>query len=201
MEATRNTKENQRPRWAERVSRFAIGRLYRSDATGLRDDELLDEIGMALYMRVESILTVTDGHRGLIKCWGCAGRIEHKMHRRTGTVIRCAACGWSIAWADYHRSYRRKQLVAGGMEAFFREFYEQYPRARTYPEKMRRIDTLIHRYHWELEGSPGRSGAVNLIGGTQEEVVAFLNELTYGPGGTDGLRETRDSWRKKGRRE
>ena len=69
--------------------------------------------------------------------------------------------------------------------------------AGTYGEKMILIDTLLHRYHWELEGDPGGPGAVGLIGGSRTEVIAFLNELTYGGGSTPGLQQTRTQWRKK----
>jgi predicted RNA-binding Zn-ribbon protein involved in translation (DUF1610 family) len=161
---------------------------------GLRDEELVDEVGTAFLARVESSLRVSDAHQGLITCPGCGERIEHRMHRRRGTTIRCADCGWSVAWEAYHKSYRKKQLVAGGMEPFFREFQARYPLARGYQEKMLLIDALIHRFHGELAGSPGRSGAVNLIGGTWEEVLGFLDRLAQGPGSTPGLAENRAAW-------
>jgi len=45
--------------WAPPVSKEKIRRLYESDASGLRDDELLDDVGITLYLRCKSILTVT----------------------------------------------------------------------------------------------------------------------------------------------
>ena len=36
----------ERPKWSARVSRFKIAKLYRSDAEGICDEELVDEIGI-----------------------------------------------------------------------------------------------------------------------------------------------------------
>jgi len=85
-------------------------------------------------------------------------------------------------------------MLSAGLETFFRDFALGFPKARNYGEKMVLIDQLLHRYHWELEGEPGGPAAVNLIGGTRGEVLAFLNELTYGKGSTPGLSATRQRW-------
>ncbi|MDE2700663.1 MAG: hypothetical protein OXI23_17485, partial [Gemmatimonadota bacterium] len=52
--------------------------------------------------------------------------------------------------------------------------------ARSVQEKMILIDTLIHRYHWELEGGLSGPGARDLIGGKPNEIIDFLNNLSYG---------------------
>ncbi len=112
-------------------------------------------------------------------------------------MLRCSGCGWGLTWDEYFRSYRKKHLLAGGMETYFREFLSAWPVAKTYGEKVVLIDTLIHRFHWELEGEPGGPGAVGLIGGTRNEILAFLNELTYGDLSTSGLEARRHEWRNK----
>ena len=73
----------------------------------------------------------------------------------------------------------------------------RYAIARLYQQKLVLIDTLLHRYHWELEGEAGGPGAVGLIGGTRNEVIAFLNELSYGQHSSPGLEQNRAQWRKK----
>ena len=44
--------------WAERVSRRDIQRLYESDAQGMLDQELLDEVHYAIYVRVRDMFDV-----------------------------------------------------------------------------------------------------------------------------------------------
>ena len=45
-----------RPVWAPRVPRFKIAQLYHTDARGLQDEDLADEVGVALLVRIESCL-------------------------------------------------------------------------------------------------------------------------------------------------
>lgn len=191
----------QRPTWAPRVSRYAIARLYRIDASGIRDEDMVDEVGYALLARIQDILIATDAHRGRVHCRECGSVIRRRPSGLRRDVERetvtCKQCGWQLPWLEYYKSYRNKHLLAGGMEPFFHEFVADFPAARGYGEKIVLIDTLIHRYHWELEGKGGGPGAVNLIGGTRDEVIAFLNELTYGGDSTAGLEENRRHWRKK----
>ena len=186
--------ERERPRWAGRVRRLDIARLYRSDAGGLRDEELADEIGIAFYARISDILVCTEAHRGRAACPECGEIIQRRPPKlredSLSEILRCE-CGWELSWDEYFRSYRKKNLLAGGMEHYFREFLSAWPLATGSGEKIVLIDTLIHRYHWELEGEPGGPGAVGLIGGSRNEVLAFLNELTYGDESTPGLAERR----------
>ncbi len=191
-----------RPQWAPRVSRYKIWQLYQSDAKGLQDEELVDDVGWALLARVQDCLVVNEAHyRGRVMCPRCGTIIERKHnlreHHPEETLI-CPAGDWSTTWEDYHKSYRNKHLSSPGLETFFREFAEQFPRAKTYREKMVLIDALLHRYHWELEfEQPYAPGASTLIGGGREEILAFLNQLTYGEGSTPGLTETKTRWLQK----
>jgi hypothetical protein len=56
-------------RWAPKVRQEQIWRLYQNDARGLIDEELIDEVGWALYSRCQSILWVTDRNR--VPCPRC----------------------------------------------------------------------------------------------------------------------------------
>jgi len=183
------------------VSRHEIARLYRADARGVRDEGLLDEVGYGLLVRIEDILTVTEAHRGRVKCPNCGEvilRSKPKLRKDAEKeMLECGGCEWRLPWMEYFRSYHKKRLLAGGLEPFLREFAREYPRAKGYGGKIVLVDTLLHRYHWELEGNPGGPGAANLIGGTRNEVIAFLNELAYGRDSTSGLEENRTQWRKK----
>jgi hypothetical protein len=177
-----------RHQWAARVSRYKIWQLYRADAAGRQDGELADEVGWALLARIRDCLLVTEAHRGRVPCPVCGAVIERAHSHRDRVpdeVIACPQGHWSVTWREFRKSYRNKHLGSAGLETFFRDFAARYPRAKTYGEKMVLIDTL---------GDPGGPGATNLIGGSREEVIAFLNQLTYGERTTPGLTETKARW-------
>jgi ribosomal protein L37AE/L43A len=168
--------------WADKVRKEKIARLYETDARGLRDDELVDDVGYALYVRCVSILEVTEAARGRAKCHACGHIILHGAHR--DEVLHCEKCGWEITWAAYKKSYRQKQLFGGAALQAFKDFVARFPNAQTYPQKMLLIDTLIHEFHWNLIRGNGvleatRPAAANLIDcGKLADVAAFLGELS-----------------------
>src|SRR5215207_621654 len=97
-------------RWAAKVSQWKIRRLYETDARGIIDEERIDELGWALWDRCDSILTVTAAHYGHVRCLECGTDIERPQPAPADERVICGACGWQIAWATYHQSYRGKQL-------------------------------------------------------------------------------------------
>jgi hypothetical protein len=100
--------------------------------------------------------------------------------------------------ACYHKTYQGKQLHGGGAIWAFKNYIEEFTRARTPRERMLTIDRLIHVFHCELVQDPVRSVGVNLIyGRNTREVTEFLNVLTYGDASTPELKETRAVWEKK----
>jgi hypothetical protein len=189
-------KKNKKPVWAPRVPRYKIAHLYHMDAMGIRDDELIDEVGYGLLCRIKSCLTVTEAVHGRVTCPCCENVIVRKYgprDRRNDELIKCS-CGWEMIWSEYHKTYHKKHLQSTGLKKIFKDFVEQFEGARNYQEKMILIDVLLHVFHWQLEGESGGPGAVNLIGGTRSEILAFLNELNYGEQSTEGLNETKKQW-------
>ncbi len=188
------------PRWAGRVPRWKIARLYESNAAGIWDDALIDDVGMSLWARCRDCLRVTEAHRGRAPCPVCDAAVEHQWERDRALV--CARCGWEGNWPDYLASYQDKQLHAGGMEGYFAQYIEQYPKARSARDRMLLIDLLIHRFHREYAGhaareaDPGRPGGVNLIGGRLNRIVKFLDALACGDRTAPELHETKQRWRR-----
>jgi len=183
-------------RWAPRVPLNLIRRLYQSDARGLRDEELLEEVGIALYARCESILRLTDAYiRGLVICPACGGKIQIAVegrHRNRTMAVRCNACGWETTWLAFKHAFDDKRLHAGNAGPVFREYMGRYPHTKTPAEKMRLIDWLLHEFH-KIRGR-GESGlaASNLLEGNWQQVLAFLDELA-------GFRPEEDAgeWRRR----
>ena len=185
-------------RWEPRVPGLRIRRLYETDARGILDEELLDEVAYALYSRCESILTVTEAVRGRVKCPRCGmicTRVRAASRKSREDPLRCPDCAWETTWGDYRRSYENKRLFGGGAVEAFRAYVEQFPRVRTPQEKMLLIDRLIHAIHNELFDRPQRPAAVNLIDGDVRTVTALLEGLAYGAASTPGTAETKAAWR------
>ncbi len=115
------------PRWAQRVPQAKIRQLYESDARGLYDEELINEVGWALYARCRSLIEAEAARQGRAKCHQCEGIIAHSGGKEE--VLRCRACGWEITWAAYFRSIQHKQLSGPDLVGIFTEFTSRFPNA------------------------------------------------------------------------
>jgi hypothetical protein len=178
-------------RWARRVRQDKIRRLYTLDAKGITDDDLIDDVGYAMFARCESIRTATRAHAGKATCPRCRAKVEHSWDKNE--MLACQ-CGWQTTWGEYLKTYQGKQLFGGKAYPMFRAFIDRWPQARTSREKMLAIDGLIHAVHGEFQGAMGRPAACNLIEGTARELIAFLDALAYGPQSTEGIAEARREW-------
>jgi hypothetical protein len=190
--------------WPRRVRKHKIRRLYESDAQGMLDEELVDDVGISLFVRCESILTIHEAKHNRVQCPRCArqGRTTIIQRLRPSRdprdeLLVCPVCDWQLTWGEYALSYKRKQLNAGGAVSAFARYVRRYPEARTPKEKMLAIDQLIHAFHYSLVHRPElptRPAGVNLIQGKLGDVIQFLNELTYGTQSTEGLADSQQSW-------
>ncbi len=188
----------QLPVWAPRLRKSQIQRLYQSCARGLLDDDLVDEVGFCLYSRCISLLEVTSAIRGNPLCPKCGASAQIDI--TPDPFVRCTGCDWICPWVDYQKTYQRKGLFAGGLEPFVKDFVQKFPATRAYAERMVLIDSLIHRFHWESEGvDDGRPGATSLIEGKMKDIMAFLDQLTYGEKTPLEIEQTREEWRRKWR--
>jgi len=188
-------------RWHPRVPRDKIRRLYLSEACGPLDEELLDEVGITLYLRCISILQVEDARQGRVHCPRCdrEGRetiIVGKSGKQS-EMLRCPVCGWMLTFGEYASAYKRKQLNLGGAGDAFRSYVAAYPDARTPRAKMLLVDTLIHAFHYSLREEPDlptRAACVNLIKGRLRDVERLLDDLAYGEGTRPEMLSTRQRW-------
>jgi hypothetical protein len=190
--------EGEEIRWEPRVSQQKIRLLYETDAKGIYDEELIDEVGFALLARCQSFLEAEAARRGEAKCHGCGAAILHEADlSREGRrqLLTCAECGWQVTWGEYFATIQKKQLSGPDLESLFRDFISRFPRANGPREKMVLIDQLIHGFHYSMHTGPRRPSAVNLIQGRLWDVMHFLNELTYGEKSTPGTRDAAAAWR------
>ena len=186
-----------RIQWAPRVSPQKVLRLYQTDARGILDEELIDDVGYGLLARCESIRTVSDAYRGRIECPQCSALVVEekgqwarwdKQH-----LLRCRECDWQMLWGEYHKTFQGRQLRGHNFEPEFKHFLQHFPRARTPAEKMIIIDRLIHAVHT----GTAKPAAVNLLSGKARKLTLFLDNLAYGDGSTSGVKQTKAEWNRK----
>ncbi len=188
-------RSNQAIRWAAKVPQWKIRRLYEADASGIIDDDRIDEVGWALWDRCDSILTVTAAHHGLVRCPSCGSDIERQQNQSADERVVCGACGWQIAWATYHQSYRGKQLFGANAVDIFKAYHQAFPQAQSPSAKMLLIDQLIHAFHVSI-AEIGRPVAANLIEGSLAENIRFLDALTHSGTSATGVGDSQPAWRR-----
>ena len=182
--------------WAPKVQRAKVRRLYETDALGIHDEVLIEDVGSALLERCRSILRVTAGEVACPRCGTVFACVCGRLEVDDVSVCPTSGCGWQTTACAYHASWRHRELLGANTLPAIAAYAERYPAARTPQARMILIDQLIHAFHWDLKaGLPNRSTANNLIEGSHNEVVAFLDQLTYGDAGTPGLADSRAAWR------
>ena len=189
--------------WGRRLAKEKLRRLYESDAKGLLDEDLLDDVGMTLYCRCQDILTVAEAKGGKVRCPRCQKRGQttfmqrpHKRGDARDFVIACEKCNWQITWGEYTLTFKRKQMNLGGARAVLESYIAAYKAARTAKQKLIAVDRLIHEFHYYFN-KPRRPVGPNLIQGQLTDILLFLDELTYGPQSTPELKQVRDEWKSR----
>ena len=188
-------------KWCKKVPQKLILQLYNQSISGINDNELADEVGWALYARCESIISVTNGYENeVLVCPNLCGA-NVKLVENT---FNCP-CGFHATWEDFRVSYKGKQLYAANALPIFLDFHKNFPRAKTYGEKLICIDILIHSfhvrnsYHKELSSTDienenvalNRPTGANLIEGSLKDVILFLDNLSAIPNSQE-----KERWRK-----
>ena len=171
--------------WSPRVSKDMLKRLYESTTQGIWDEDLIDDVGITLYLRCRDILAI---HQALterkVTCPHCQQRGTDTLITRKNadnTPMKCPACGWTMTWTEYHHTFQGRQLNPGGAVEYFKDFVKTYAQARAPKDKMLAIDRVIHEFHFslrELPDQPTRAAGVNLIDGKLTDVIEFLNQLS-----------------------
>jgi hypothetical protein len=174
-------------------------RLYESDAAGMLDAELVDDVGWRLWERLSDVLRV---NRGDVRCPSCGTDLHVQDPFAPEERVATCSCGWSVTVAEYQASKRKRDLH-GNCPAYA-SFVERFPKAATPRERMMLIDGVIHELHLTMQGDPSNFAARNFIEGSRPTIVALIEELALGPGSNiaAGARARweaqRDRYREKG---
>jgi ribosomal protein L37AE/L43A len=163
-----------RPKYAPKLSVALVTRLYRSDALGIQDEELIADVGWRLHARCRDVLMVSDSR---VRCPECRTEFEVPwLGYADEHVAECPGCGWSTTAGAYHASWRHHDLRGGNARDAFAAFVEQFPTTETYRERMLMIDRLVHAVH-----VTGGLAARNLFEGRPRKVVEALDSLAAAP--------------------
>jgi hypothetical protein len=192
--------------WAPKVSLAKIRQLYVKEAQGICEDELIDDVGLGLYFRCESIIEYTEAvQHGRVRCKRCArlgnDTIIKRESMKPTELLKCPVCAWQIRWRVYVREAEKASgnLHWGNAQAAFERYLQTYPQCTTSKEKIVAIDRLIHEFHWltmgeDKEAEGWKPAGVNLLQGSTAQVLALLDELTYGGQAPAEVLEMRDWW-------
>jgi len=159
-----------RLRFAPKIPVSWLEQLYRRDALGVRDDELMDKVGARLYARCRDILLVSDSR---LDCPECGAQMQvlwigHRADERSA----CPSCGLSITADEFHKSFEHQDLLGMNAKPAFMAFVAGYPAAQGYRQKLLLIDRLVHAVH-----SGGNLAVRNLVEGAPRDVLAKLDRL------------------------
>lgn len=179
--------------WSPKIRPSKIWQLYQNDARGTIDEVLVEDVGLALLQRCQSVKLVTQRQVECPRCGTVFSVCEPGSWRMLPGVQTCPkpGCGWETTAEEWHQSWRHRDLLGSAAIEAFETYLQSYPRAHTTEEQMVCIDQLIHSFHMSLQvQKPNRSFANNLIEGPHDQVVELLDRLFAKPGGTD-----KEEWR------
>ncbi|MBI4732281.1 MAG: hypothetical protein HY781_09210 [Chloroflexi bacterium] len=179
--------------WYPKLRQAQIRQLYRNDALGAVDEDLVEEVGFSLFQRCRSIQTVTRREVECPRCGTTFPMCEPDSWKMLSGVQSCPTpgCGWETTAEQWHASWTKRDLLGTAATQAIETYLRDYPQAKTPQERMVCIDQLIHAFHISLRtGKAGRSFGNNLIEGSHEDVVAFLDQLSATPSGVD-----KEEWR------
>lgn len=179
--------------WAPKIRQAKILQLYKNDTLGAVDEILVEDVGLGLLDRCRSIWLVTRREVECPRCGATFTLCEPGSWKTLPGIQRCPTpgCGWETTAEAWHASWKHRELLGTAAMQAIETYLHDYPRARTTQERMVCIDQLIHSFHTSRRtGKSTRSFANNLIEGSHDQVVEFLDRLSAKPDGVN-----KDEWR------
>lgn len=179
--------------WSPKIRQSKIRQLYQNDALGTVDEILVEDVGLGLLERCRSIWLVTQRQVECPRCGATFSLCEPGSWKMLPGVQRCptSGCEWETTAEQWHESWKHRELLGTAAMDAIETYLHEYPRARTTQQQMVCIDQLIHSFHMSLRtGKASRSFANNLIEGSHDQVIEFLDRLSARAGGVD-----KERWR------
>ena len=186
-----------RIKWAAKIHPTVLRKFYKMSASGIIDEVLIDDVGIRLYLRCESMVMIAQKS---LYCPDCKSIIYITDEQGKST---CNNCDFTFTIEEYRQSFTHRELLLGNAAPYFEKYYNEYLKCRTANERIIMIDTLIHSFHIDIKtGAVNRIAGNNLIEGSHDQVVTLLNELSGIQPDNDAIfAETAEiMWCRRGRR-
>ncbi len=190
-------KRSKKITWSDRVPPQKIRRLFVSDAEGLLDEDLLNEVGYGIYACCQDYLDLAEANRGRVKCRSCGSIILRKIvdgKFDRSEVLYCDRCSWEIALKDYHPSLLRAAPAPPyEPELVYRTFVQRWPLARYASEKLLLIDRLIQEWHIHYR-DVGWPLGTSVVKATAAQMIELLEGLACAPESAEEQKQIRRAW-------
>ena len=162
-----------RIKWAAKIQPILLKKIYNMSASGVIDEELIDDVGIRLYLRCEAMVMISQKS---LYCPECNNKIVITDEQGE---LACNNCNFAFTLAEYRESFTHRELLLGNAAPYFEKYYNEYLKCKTANEKIIMIDTLIHSFHIDIKtGAINRIAGNNLIEGSHDQVVGLLDELS-----------------------
>ena len=190
-------------KWSQRLPLNKLKELYLSQASGLLNEELLDDVAATLYLRCKDIIAVDEARHGKVRCPFCYANELNEVWitaNHDETLLKCGEFSKEFSLDEYHRCTKREQLNMGGAGDAFKRFIKEYEQPALPEKRMLQVDRLIHEFHYSLRAKPDqptRSVGPNLLKAKLTEVMVFLNDLSGITGESEDLKATADKWQEE----
>ena len=162
-----------RIKWAAKIQPQLLKRFYNMSASGIIDEDLVDDVGIRLYLRCDAMMMIAQKS---LYCPECKSKIVIAGEQGE---LKCNNCGFTFTIEEYRASFTHRELLLGNAAPYFEKYYNEYLNCKTADEKIIMIDTLIHSFHIDMKtGAVNRVAGNNLIEGSHAQVVSLLDELS-----------------------
>ena len=169
--------------WSPKIRQTKIWQLYQNDALGAVDETLVEDVGLSLLHRCQSIWLVTERKVECPRCGTIFQLSEPDTWKMLPGVQVCPnpGCGWETTAEQWHDSWKHRDLLGAAAMQIVETYLHDYPRARKTEERMVCIDQLIHAFHIGLQtGKAGRSFGLDKGCGVDEMRAPHFELLVHG---------------------
>lgn len=105
-----------------KVSRWDLLRLYQSEAKGMTDEALLDDVGFTFYTRCTQAIKARDLiEKGKIFCFQCEAELQEKGYIG---LTECS-CGYCYTYREFRRSCNTADMPRGHAAPVFENFIQK----------------------------------------------------------------------------
>ena len=162
-------------KWPDLISHDKIIKLYLSDANRIYDEELVDDVGLYIYVRCKQARETRECiSQNKIRCHNCGNILD--INEINAAVC---ICGYAYTMSEYKKSFINNKMPSGNAVPVFDAFEKNWLTAKCYSEKMKLIDGIIHEVHYNMNnGMYGRIVGMQIIEGTSEEIKELILYLS-----------------------